>query len=304
MSTKGKLYRTSIVRYSRVKWMILSRIPGWRGITNRQYDHEIVVSLTSFPARIHDVVYAIESILMQSMKPNRIVLWLADSQFPGKEASLPECLLHLQKYGLEIRWCEDLKSYKKLIPALCAYPEAIIVTADDDLHYVSSWLKKLYKGYQSDSSFIWVHRVTKFEYKNDQFYVKGGGRYYWKEPCYLNKLTGGAGALYPPRVLDADVLNKELFQSLCPTNDDIWFWLMAVKNHVKIAVVENPLIRLIFIGNTQEGETLASINDHGEKLFWKDFNHMLDYYPEIRKQLMREVKLRNENSCCNHTSGT
>ena len=42
-----------------------------------RYEHELIVSLTSFPARIHLVHYAIYSLLRQSLKPNRIVPWLA-----------------------------------------------------------------------------------------------------------------------------------------------------------------------------------------------------------------------------------
>ncbi len=50
--------------------------------------------------------------------------------------------------GLTIDWCEDIKSYKKLIPTLKKYPDAIIVTADDDLIYDNKWLEQLYNAAQ------------------------------------------------------------------------------------------------------------------------------------------------------------
>jgi hypothetical protein len=44
--------------------------------------------------------------------------------------------------------------------------------------------------------------------------------------CFL---TGVGGVLYPPDSLPWDVAcNIELFESLCPTADDIWFWAMSL----------------------------------------------------------------------------
>ena len=48
----------------------------------------------------------------------------------------------------------------------------------------------------------------------------------------------GYGSLFPPNALDKKVLDSEIFMREIPTNDDIWFWGMAVLNGTKIAV--NP----------------------------------------------------------------
>ena len=55
--------------------------------------------------------------------------------FPQREENLPRDLLKLRSFGLTIDWCENLRSYKKLIPAIEKYPDDIIVTADDDVFY-------------------------------------------------------------------------------------------------------------------------------------------------------------------------
>lgn len=50
------------------------------GITTERYcDHDIIVSLTTYGRRIHSVYMAIESVMEQTMKPNRIILWLDHS---------------------------------------------------------------------------------------------------------------------------------------------------------------------------------------------------------------------------------
>ena len=94
---------------------------------------EIIISLTTYSLRIHNVYIALESLLNQTIKPNRIILWLAEEEF--NEANLPISVLRLKERGVEIRFCEDYKSYKKLIPTLREFPEAIIITVDDDVIY-------------------------------------------------------------------------------------------------------------------------------------------------------------------------
>ena len=49
------------------------------GVTDEKYfDHQVIVSLTTYGKRLYDVAFTIESIMQQSVKANRIVLWLED----------------------------------------------------------------------------------------------------------------------------------------------------------------------------------------------------------------------------------
>ena len=231
--------------------------------------------------------------MLQNMKPNRIILWLAEDEFPRRDSDLPEKLLCLKKYGLEIMYCENLRSFKKLIPALRACPDADIVTADDDLYYRRNWLRTLYDEHSRHPEDVCVHRITKF-YVDDsgQFRIIGGGYDVYPCPSFLNKLTGGAGAFYSPGMLHPDVVRTELFTSLCTTNDDIWFWLMAVLNGKRIRPAEgrHPHLALAYVGDTQKGPTLCSLNDKGENLFWKDFYRVLEHYPELEHILRSEYE--------------
>lgn len=274
----------------KIYWLVYSHIPQWKGITGNKYPEEIIVSLTSFPARIRAVKGTIKTLLMQKQKPSRIILWLAKEQFPQREGNLPGTLLKLQEYGLEIKWCDDIRSYKKLIPTLDLYPESVIVTADDDLYYRRDWLKVLYDGHLKNPDMICAHRVTKLYLEGNSYKVIAGGYDTWPEATYLHKLTGGGGTLYPPHVLDENVLNREIFMDKCPTNDDIWFWFMAVLHGTKIYVPPKVNPGLIYVHGTQKGPTLSSINDKGEMLFWKDFYSMLSLYPVVDKIFREEYK--------------
>lgn len=285
-----KMERIVTRAFLRMRWVVCSHIPQWRGITEKTYQEEVVVSLTSFPARIGSVKEAIKTLLMQNQKPNHIILWLAREQFPQAEGSLPMALLKLQRYGLEIKWCDDIRSYKKLIPTLSLYPEAVIITADDDLYYRCDWLKVLYDEHLKHPDMICAHRVTKFYLENDFYKVIRGGYDIWPEATYLNELTGGAGALFPPRVLDENIFDKDVFMAKCSTNDDIWFWLMAVLHGTKICVPQKANPNIIYILGTQKGPTLTRINNEGSMLFWRDFQNMLNQYPTLDHVLREEYK--------------
>jgi hypothetical protein len=217
-------------------------------LNNSGRDRRIIISLTSYPDRIPSLHLTLYSLLRQSFKPDAIVLWLAEEQFPGGEAALPDKIKNLKKYGLQIMWYHDIKSFKKLIPALKAFPNDIIVTADDDAFYNQNWLLILYKGYQTKPSCISCHRAYSIGFDN-----KGDVLPYneWKaatsdlQESYTTFFTGVGGVLYPPKVLNEDVFNEEIFMNIYPTTDDIWFWAMAVKNGTKMKVVENNLSYVI-----------------------------------------------------------
>ncbi len=55
------------------------------GVTNNKRETKIIVSLTTFPDRIESVYKTVSTLLTQTLKPDEVILWLADSQFPAKK---------------------------------------------------------------------------------------------------------------------------------------------------------------------------------------------------------------------------
>ena len=256
----------------------------------------IIVSLTSLPKRIKYVHLTIKSILKQTLKPNKIILWLAKTEFIKKKNKLPLNLLLLIEKGLTIKFIrKNFKSYNKLIPSLKKYPNNLIITIDDDIIYRKDTIEKLYKNYLKYPKDIHAHRITKFKYKSGKFKVIVGGYQYYKNSSFLNKLTGVGGVLYPPKCFYKDILKKELFMKLSPTNDDQWFWIQAILNNVRVRVIDKPNLKLNYIENTQN-VGLSIKNDLGPKLFWKDFNRLLSYYPKLKQILIDEYNLYINNT--------
>lgn len=246
----------------------------------------LIVSLTSFPARIKTVSYTIETILSQTKKPNEVILWLASEQFPLKEKELPNRLLRLRKYGLDIRWCEDIRSYKKLIPTLQLYPNDIIVTTDDDVYYPPHWLETLYGSYLKYPKCIHTHRAlevhsTLVMHENVRELRKS-------EPKASARIqpNGVGGVLYPPHCFYKDVCNEDKFMALAPTNDDIWFWVMALLEGYKCMPVKDSIFDFdgVFIVNNK---TLCSIN-HMEGLNDLAMKAVFKEYPDAKRMIDEE----------------
>ena len=115
-----------------------------------------IVSLTSYGKRLTGTApYAIATILNQTIRPDKVILWVARED----KGKLPSIMRKLTRKGLEIRFCEDLKSYKKLIPVLENFPDDYIITADDDVYYPQNWLEQLIIEHKKYPKKIICHRA-------------------------------------------------------------------------------------------------------------------------------------------------
>ena len=252
-----------------------------QGITDCKYtDHEIIVSLTSYEKRIHDVAFAIESIMQQSMKANRIILWL-DNSFKNKR--LPESLIKQQKRGLEILYCTDLGSYKKLIPTLERFPNDAIITIDDDAIYDYDLLERFILSYIEDPSFIYCARMRRMCFSDDGVLLPYNRWHRLSNdisPSFLNFATGVGGVMYPPHSMDNEVLNEDVYMQFCRTADDVWFKAMSILNGTKVMKVStrSPKGDDYFLNDVLQDEALYKKNSYGEMLNDKQIRDVFTKY--------------------------
>jgi len=265
------------------------------GINENKRKPKIIVSLTSFPERMYDIHYCLYSLLTQQLKPDKLVLWLAESQFPHREKDIPQEVLSLKENGLEIKWCEDIGAYKKLLPSLKEYPEDIIVTADDDIYFPSDWLKKLWQDHLKYPDMLISQRAREISFNEDKT-LKGYTQWSMiadeREPSFLNFSTNGAGTLFPPNSLNRKVSDYELASKLTSSSDDIWIWVMALLNKTKIKIVKDNMCWLTYVNPAREMRII------GEKTLWdsnqkggNDVNlkNMIEEFPEILDILRTEL---------------
>lgn len=254
--------------------------------------NEFIVSLTSYPKRIHTAYQTIWSILHQNTRADNVILWLAKEQFPNGLDDLPLELVKLQGEGLTIRWCEDLKSYKKLIPVLREFPLAVIITADDDVIYDKSWLGGLIRAFTQDPMVVHCYRAHKLAvdwkgiapYKTwkKSIFVSSG------RSSYLYFFTGVGGVLYPPGALSERVMNKNLFSTLCPWGDDIWFWGNVVLNGYRIHVIPSKKVYAEVYGTQEVGLWHENVDGQRNDLQIAAFANQ---YPEI----LRILRIEQQN---------
>lgn len=257
------------------------------GLNLEERNKKIIVSLTSFPERIPDIHYCIYSLLTQDFKPDMVILWLAEEQFPNKEADLSHELLELKKNGLTIKWCHDIGPYKKLIPALKEFPNDYIVTVDDDIFYHKSWLKNMWDQYFKSPNTIIASRARRLNFNSNGFidsYINWDIINEKIDSSFLNFPTGAGGVLYFPNALCEKVFDESLFLELCPSGDDIWFWAMAVLNKSKISIIEKPIDSLTYINVARESGiinnfTLWNLNKGGMNDI--QMNNVINKYPKI-----------------------
>lgn len=230
-------------------------------------EKEIIVSLTTHSYRINDVYLAIESIMQGTMLPNRIILWISDER---KNVPLPITLQNQIKRGLEVRYCRDIRSYTKLVPALKEFPESAIITIDDDIIYPIDMLEHLVNAYNQTHDCIcahWVHTTPKDLLENYTSLLN------WptvKEPVEDSPLLfyeGFGGVLYPPNSLDAEVFNEDVFLNICKYADDVWFNAMSLKKGTKVRYAHPRPGLIQLIGNPEvQGIALRNVNSNGEIL--------------------------------------
>lgn len=260
---------------------------GTLGLSEEPRTPRLIVSLSTFPDRVYDVHFSIYSLLTQTCKPDQVVLWLAKDQFPHGEEDVPACVLDMKKHGLTLAWCEDVKSYKKLIPALRSYPNDIIVTADDDIFYPPFWLERLYASYLEHPDAIAVHRALWIEsnkrgplpYAQWRFCTSGTVG----EPARIFPATG-AGILLPPTLpLHEDIFCADLFMKLALWADDIWVWAMAGLAQRRIRVVEGCVAEITSVNPDREvsGELNSTLWQRNKTENDITIRRVLDHYPDL-----------------------
>lgn len=204
---------------------------------------EVIVSLTSFPARIQFVWQTIETILRQTHKPDRIILWLSSDQFPNGEEDLPASLIRLKQRGLEIRFVEgDIRSHKKYYYVLKECPDATVITFDDDIYYKSTLIESLISAHKEHPKSI----ISYYGYKI-KFHENGNALPYsqWKyitESIATSReifFGSGGGTLFPAKVMHEDVLDIEKARKLCPTADDLWLNAMCQLRGAEIVKIKS-----------------------------------------------------------------
>ena len=268
--------------------MILDRFKSL--LTGRKNKPLFIVSFTSYPGRIGIVPQVLDSLYAQRLKPDKILLWLAEEQFPNKEADLPKVMVedaHSGKY--ELRWCDDIGSHKKYFYTMQEFPDDIVVTVDDDMSYHPDMLKTLYESYLRYPTAVSA-LLTKLILFDDKGILSPPNDWIYDftqltTPSMQLMAIGVGGVLYPPKLLDDRVFDKATIlrdltigDTYC--SDDIW-----LKTHEALAGV--PVVL------ASPGIPRKHIKGSQDTALWKKspgISHTDTHFAAIRKHYNHDGK--------------
>lgn len=234
---------------------------------------ELIVSLTSYQPRFPTLVKTLRSLLAQQITADRTILWLE-----AKDLShLPEDVKELTSAGLEIRTCTSLRSYNKIIHTLLEFPDACIVTADDDIYYPPDWLGVLVGGVLRGRNVIVCRRAHRPIGRDGDFgpYSK----WHWEivtDGEVRDDLfpTGVGGVLYPPGSLAPEVTDMDSLKRLAPTADDVWLFCMAKRAGTKHRQVGGRFPLVSWAGSQEVGLEHLNVlegNDEQLRAVWQTY---------------------------------
>jgi len=197
---------------------------------------EMVVSMTSFPARIKTVHFAIQSLLEQTCRPRVIQLWLGKDEIPN-ENWLPGRLRALTERGLEIHFSErTFYQYDKYLHNAGLNADAPFVIVDDDVIYPPNSLEHLWEAHLKHPEAVVGNRCHQMDMD-----AEGKLTPYrdWKRevqapaPSLQLLPTGAGGVLYPPGFLtDPNATDTRKLLACAPYADDIWLKAIALSRGI------------------------------------------------------------------------
>ncbi len=196
--------------------------------------------------------------------PGRIILWLDE---PLDRSLLPAAVRRLELRGLEVAPTRHLGPHNKYFPYVDTVDnlDQPLITADDDVLYPKDWVAGLMSAYRRTPSMFncyraHVLRITEGSISNYTTWSSCNS----SQPSFLHFATAVAGSILPPSLLRRLKTEGTAFTDLCPTADDIWLHINAVREGIRIRQVRPWQRNFPEIPGTQT-VSLAAINVHGSQ---------------------------------------
>lgn len=213
----------------------------------------VVVSLTSYGARLDTVHLTIESIGRGRVLPRRFILWTDPDVDPDQ---LTPALQRQRARGLEILTSsERFGPHTKYYPYVASQEEHVfpLVTADDDSIYPRTWLAALHaagESFPADIVCFRAHRVTlagaSIAPYNSWPAVKN------TKSSRLHFATGVSGVHYPAGFLQELKSDGATFQKVTPNADDVWLHYRAIANGRRVRQLLRRSKKFPELASTQE----------------------------------------------------
>ena len=211
----------------------------------------VVVTFTTIPERAAGILPTIHSLLDQTWPPDRIAIAWPEATRNGAPYPAPPLL----PPGVDLLPCTDEGPATKLLPALKAEPDAVLVVVDDDVIYPVDFLETLLRAHRADrvAALGWRgNRIDRTLDPRDMAHIFATAV---AAPTDVDVLMGTWGFLIPPGSLDGAVHDFGGWAPELRWIDDFWISGHLAKRGVPRRVIPArglPLeTRLSLIGGLQ-----------------------------------------------------
>lgn len=204
----------------------------------------IYISLTSIFQNQNILCKTLESILKQSLLPDKCYLVLSEESFLRDEGFKNKIITDIKLNNIllneifEIIWYKNIGPYRKLIPVLKNKwnDNCVIITLDDDTVYYEKLIENLVQDFNNND------RRKVISYRCHIINNKSWDNFSYNDrlnkKCLKLKFHTGKGSVlyYPKAFLKTNelIFREDLFMELCPTGDDIWFNLLRECNNIDV----------------------------------------------------------------------
>ena len=260
----------------------------------------LLVSMTSYPARIYGIYEVFLSLLDQSadISSYECFLTLAKEEFINGEKDLPFKVQKLiENKWIKIIWHHNIRSHKKVIPIMQIYPKNNILIVDDDIIRTHNFIKLFqedHKLYPTDIicgayAFFYDNNL---EQKKLNGYRNYGGANINPVPNIIfqsaRAANGLGGVLYPKGTFsDKRFFNETLYMNISNTSDELWqFAFIIIENKIsrQTSVIIDDSVN--FVNNSQK-ISLTKINVKNYPLINE---RLINLFPEYKNNLIQRQK--------------
>lgn len=189
----------------------------------------IIVNITTYPARDNFLYKALKYFDKQTLKPDKIILWLSETEY-DKE-NLPDTILNCLKENLltDILFINKNIYCHKRHECFKYFNYAFNIFIDDDIYYPLDFVEKLVyysKLYNVPTSYFGKN----MEYINTSWSTNN----FKNGPDIKNRYYGGLSCI-PPYKFPIESFNYEKERDIiCPKCDESWLQMWFIKNNINV----------------------------------------------------------------------
>ena len=250
---------------------------------NKSYDDlfnaPIYINITTWPKRDKFLPIMLESIKNQTLKPDKIILWLSEEEYDKNNipTHIQECL-DTGKLS-EIQWVKRNIFCHKRYETFKFNSNCYNLFVDDDIIYPKTYIEELYKLSKNNQDCIAVYCSSSIEYNGNKIIKQKVNL----SPSHKNAFMGGLSC-FPPYSFPKEALNKNIdlrdqYVSKC---DESWIKPFLIKHDKKIIALKQF-----------DSNLLPTIKDSQNNSMWETNKQLVNGIRIKEKNLFNSIKITN-----------